>query len=369
MTQENLAFNQNAVYEFQTGSIFLQGQRGLIDSVHRVHEDIFKGYKLLKRQDWDELEFPLVDARADFSRFPKHGEMMKNNIGWQWSGDSAAANSLVPMVAPFQPCADAWLWFVKQGENENLHALSYSECVKISVPDGMREILRIHRDQDTMRRVNYITEVFDHVMKVGAKMQLGLIDWRSEEASDALMLMLCAIFCLERQQFMPSFANTAALFFQSMFVPIGQTVQKIAIDEWGTHIPQIRRIIQHELTIPERRASMKRIEPLVRNLIEEVAHNEVAWNTRQFQIGGEQIGMTEKMGADYEYYAATDVANELGIVTNVPVVTRNPLPMMDNFLNLNREQKAVMEGKGGNYQTVAVKKSSGGVAAINIDDL
>ncbi len=364
MTKENLAFNQNAEYGFNTGSLFLQGQRGLIDSVHRTNEDIFKTYKLLKRQDWDENEFPLIEARADFLRYPQHGEMMKNNIGWQWSGDSAAANSLVPMVAPFQPSSDAWLWFVRQADNENLHALSYSECVKISVPDGMREILRIHNDNNTMRRVTYITDIFDKIMKIGSKMQLGMIDYKSDEASDALMLMLCGIFCLERQQFMPSFANTAALFFQSMFVPIGQTVQKIAIDEWGTHIPQIRRIIQHELTIPARRASMKRIEIEVRNLIEEVARNEVEWNQRQFSIGGEQVGMTEEMGADYEYYAATDVANELGIKTNLKVVTRNPLPMMDNFLDLNREQKAVMEAKGGNYQTVSVISSEGG---INID--
>lgn len=367
MTPQNLAFNQDAEYSFQKGSMFLQGQRGLIDSVHRVHQEVFDTFKLLKRQDWDENEFPLIDARNDFLRYPKHGEMMKNNIGWQWSGDSAAANSLVPMVAPFQPCSDAWLWYVRQADNENLHALSYSECVKISVPDGMREITRIHKDNHTMMRVTHITDVFDKVMKIGAHMQLGNIDYRSEEASDALMLMLCAIFCLERQQFMPSFANTAALFFQSMFVPIGQTVQKIAVDEWGTHIPQIRRIVQHELTIPERRASLKRIEVQVRNLIEEVAHNEVAWNARQFQIGGEQVGMTEQMGADYEYYAATDVANELGIKTNVPVITRNPLPMMDNFLDLNREQKAAMESKGSNYQTVNVKRDSSLV--LDVSDL
>lgn len=334
--------------------------RGLIDSVHRTDETVFNGYKQLKRQEWDELEFPLEESLADFARYPKEGEMMKNNIGWQWSGDSTAANSLVPMVAPFAPVSDAWLWFSRQGDNENLHALSYSECVKISVPDGFNEIARIHRDQETMRRVNYITEVFDKIMRVGAKITLGEIKRDSKEASDALMLMLGGIFILERCQFMPSFGNTAALYYQNKFKAVCQTVQKIAIDEWGTHIPMIRHIIQNERKVEMRENSLRTVKPILEKLLSEVVLNEVKWNARQFSIGGEQLGMTEEMGANYAYYAATDVANELGLSTDLKQVVRNPLPFMDNWLNLNRERMASMETKGANYQTVTLVRETDG---------
>lgn len=357
--QSNLAFNADAKYDFHHGSMFLQGNRGLIDSVHRTDETPFKFYKLLKQQDWDELEFPLRDAMQDFITYPKEGEMMKNNIGWQWSGDSSAANSLIPMVAPFAPITDAWLWFVKQGENENLHALSYSECVKISVPDGMNEILRIHKDSDTMRRVSYISQVFDHVIRVGARITLGEVKADSDEASDALMLMLCAIFVLERGQFMPSFANTAMLYFQSKFTPICETVRKIGADEWNTHIPMVRWIIQNELRVPQRQRSMARIRPMVEKLLEEVIGNEVTWNARQFTIGGDMLGFTEEMGADYAYYAGTDISNELGLTNTMKIVTKNPLPIMDSFFNLNRERKASMELKGANYVTVNPTRDDG----------
>lgn len=357
--KENLAFNQNAKYGFNNGSFFLQGARGLIDSVHRQDETTFNRYKLLKKQDWDENEYPLIDARRDYLRYPKEGQMMNNNIGWQWSGDSAAANSLIPMMAPFMPSSDTWLWFVKQGENENLHALSYSECVKIAVPDGLNEIQRIHGDLETMRRVSFITEVFDHVIRTGAKITLGMVDYDSDEASDALMLALGAIFCLERGQFMPSFGNTAALYYQHKFTPIAETVRKIAQDEWNTHIPQIRFLIQHELKFKQRQDSLRRVQPLLTKLTEEVIFNEVAWNKRQFEIGGEQLGFTEQMGADYAYYAGTDIANELGLDINFKVVVKNPLPFMDSFFDLNRERKASMEMKGGNYQTVNAQRDDG----------
>lgn len=355
---ENLAFNTNAVYTFQNGSMFLGGQRGLIDSIHRSDATTFDRYKLLKAQDWDENEYPMEEARAEFLRFPKEGEMMKNNIGWQWAGDSSAANSLIPLIAPFQPNSDAWLWFVKQGENENLHALSYAESVRISVPDGMREIQRIHNDNDTLRRVEYVTKVLTHVMRIGCRMQLGEIARDSDEASDALMLGLSAIFILERCQFMPSFLNTAILFYQPKFMPIAQTIRKIAIDEWGTHIPQIRYMLEHELQFPQRRASMQRIRPLVEKLLDEVIFNEVSWNTRQFAIGAELLGATEQMGEDYAYYAGTDVASQLGLTPSFKTVTKNPAPIMDKFLNLNREKRASMEGKGANYHAVHVVNST-----------
>ncbi len=354
----NVAFNKDAVYAFNAGSMFLQGTRGLIDSVHRSDETTFRNYKLLKKQDWDENEYPLLAAREDFLNYPKEGEMMKNNIGWQWGGDSAAANSIVPMFAPLMPSSDAWLWLSKQGENENLHALSYSECVRISVPDGMAEITRIHRDADTMRRVGFITEVMHKVITTGAKITLGMIDHRSEEASDALMLGLGGVYILERCQFMPSFANTAALYYGHRFTPIGDTVRKIAIDEWGTHIPQVRFFLEHELQFAERQASLRRIKPLLTKVLEEVTHNEVLWNARQFAIGGDKLCFTESMGADYSYYAGTEVAEHIGLDPNFKQVLKNPLPFMDNFLDLNRERKASMEQKGGNYQTVNAARSA-----------
>lgn len=370
MTEVNLAFNANADYTAHNGSSFLNGGRGLIDSIHRRVEDTtFRNYKILKKQDWDELENPLEEVRQDFLRYPCEGEMFKNNVGWQWGGDSTAANSLIPMFAPFQPDTDTWLWICRQGDNENLHALTYSEIVKIAVPNGEAEIKRIHESQDTMRRMAHVTKIFDHVIRVGARITLGDIDYRSKEASDALMLGLCGVFILERCQFMPSFLNTAVLYFDSKFTPACSTIRKIAIDEYGTHIPTIRHLITQELKVKERRDSLERVRPILTNLLEEVTHNEVAWNAMQFRVGGERLGMTEQMGSDYAYYASTDVANLMGLKPDLKIVTRNPAPIMDNFLNLNRERQASMEKKGGNYQVVAVGSSVIGADTFDLSDI
>lgn len=351
--ERNLSFNENAVYDGNNnGSLFLTPGRGLIDSINRVDTTTFDRYKTLKSQDWDENEFPLIEARNDFLNpaYAAETEMMINNIGWQWAGDSSAASSMIPMLAPFNPVSDAWLWIVKQGENECLHGLSYAEIVRIAVPDGQKLINRVHTDFETMRRVRYITEVFDSVIRTGAKITLGMIDLNSDEASDALMLALCSIFMFERGQFMPSFANTAALYYANQFVPVGQTVRKIAIDEFGTHIPQIRYFIENELKLPQRQASMKRIAPVLKELGHELTHNEVQWNKRQFSIGGDRLlGVTEQMSEDFIYYGMTDISNTISVDFNIKSVTRNPLPYMDKWLDLNTEQKASMEAKGSNY--------------------
>lgn len=353
VSERNLSFNENADYSGNNnGSWFLTGGRGLIDSINRPDPTTFNRYKLLKSQDWDENEFPLIESKKDFLNpdLAEETEMMINNIGWQWGGDSTAANSMIPMLAPFNPTSDAWLWIVEQGRNECLHALSYAEIVKIAVPDGVRVIRRIHDDFDTMRRMRFITEVFDKVIRIGSKITLGQIALDSEEASDALMLALCAIYIFERGQFMPSFANTAALYYGQKFMAVTQTVRKIAIDEFGTHIPQIKFFIEQELRLAARRESLKRVTPILEKLAEEVTYNEVQWNKRQFSIGGSKLlGMSESMAEDFIYYGMTDIRTTVGIHPNIKIVTHNPLPFMDKWLDLNTEQKASMEVKGSNY--------------------
>lgn len=365
----NLAFNFDATYGITNGSAWLQQRRGLIDSLHRGNIITFDRYKKLISQDWDELEFPLAEAKEDFARYPEAGEMILNNVGWQWSGDSQAANSLIPMLAPFAPDSDTWLWVVKQGQNENLHALSYSEIVRLAVPGGKAAIERIHNDYETMTRVRFIAEVFDHVIRTGAKITLGMVDLASDEASDALMLALGAIFIFERVQFMASFANTAAIQYGQMFTPVCQTVRKIAFDEWNTHIPQCRYMLEQEMKVPQRAASMDRIRPMLRNLLEEVVSNEVAWNNRQFSISHKVTrGMAAKMSEDFIYYAATDSNDLMQLGANVPYVGANPLPFMTKWLDPNSEQQASMEAKGTNY-LLNMFRQSGGNTTFSTDDI
>lgn len=369
----NLAFNQGAEYAAPTGSLFLGAPRGLVDSIHRIDDTIFNDYKKLRKLDWDEKEFPLENAKDDFLRYPKQAEMMINNIGWQWSGDSQAANAIVPMVAPFRPSSDLWLWYLKQGENEGLHALSYSEIVRLSIPNGAAAIQRVHGDFETMTRVSHISAIFDKALRIGSELNLGMRKADDDEVIDALMVLLCSVLILERCQFMISFTNTAAIGYQNMFIPVIETVKKIATDEWHTHIPVVKHVLLNELRTARGAASMRRVAKIVENLLDEVMANEISWNTRQFQVGGELLGMTEKMSADYGYFSGTDVVSIIGpdlIRPNFPMITKNPLPFMDTWLDPNRTQGASMEMKQGNYLLGGVVKPTVENAVnFNTDDL
>ena len=368
---DQTVFNTNRDYTPASNSIFLQGGFGLLDSIHRPHQTLFDLYKKQKRLDWDENEFNLEACQVEFLTRPKHmSEKMLNTLAWQWEGDSVAAHSIAPVVAPFVSDDNAWLVYQRISDNEALHALSYSEIVKLGLGgDASVRMKEILNNQASIKRLEVVARNIGLVKRTGAKLTLGLVTPDSDEAIDAAMLFSSTMLGLERLQFMQSFAVTFANGELDAYMPIVETVQKIATDEWTVHIPANKYVIENERSVERSVRSLERIRPQVEKTFSEIIHSELEWNYKSLHGDGKELtGVTPKMLEDWLYFGVTDLYKVYGWKNPHREVYHNPLPYMDGWLNINKNQGSPQEKKGGNYLLGGVVKARED-AVFEIDDL
>lgn len=370
MLDQNV-FDIHRNYTPDTKSVFLQGKFGLLDSIHRPHQELFDLYKRQKRLDWDENEFNLAACQVEFQSRPKHlSDKMLNTLAWQWEGDSVAAHSIAPVVAPFLSDDDAWLAYQRVSDNEALHALSYSEIVKLGLGgDTSKRMFEILNNQASLSRLKVVAESMGKVKKIAGRLMMGDLDIASDEAIDGAMLFACTMLGLERLQFMASFATTFAIGELGAYMPIVETVQKIAIDEWTVHIPVNKYVVQNERKVPRSAKALERIRPTVERLITEIVRSELGWNYDFLHADGKEMtGVTPKMLEDWVYFGVTDLYQTLGWTNPHREVYKNPLPYMNDWIMIDKNQGSPQEKKGGNYLLGGVVKSSEEVV-FNVDDL
>lgn len=364
-------FDVNRNYNPDSRSVFLLNKPGLLDSIHRPHPKLFEYYKKLKSMDWDEHEFPLEKCQTEFMTLPKNlTTPMINTLAWQWQGDSVAAHTLVPVVAPFVSDDDLWLAYGRIGDNEALHALSYSEIVKLGLAGDpavrMREIIA---NIDSIKRLSVVANSMNLVDEIGTKIKRSEISRDSDEAIDGAMLFAVTMLGLERVQFMQSFAVTFAIGELGAFMPTVETVQKIAVDEYTIHIPVSKYVIENERNVLRSAKSLARIRPQAEKIFADILRSEITWNQTMFAGEDSHIaGVTPQMFEDWVYYAMTDVYNTFGWSNPYREVKKNPLSYMDDWINPNKNQGSPQEKRGGNYLLGGFTKDDSD-AGLVVDDL
>jgi len=353
MDKTNNIFDSDKDYKSKTGSIFLERRKGLLDSINKRLPLIWALYKQLKTMDWDENEFPYGDCKAEFILGNKDAsEAMIETLGWQWETDSVAAHHLVPLMAPFVSSSEYWVALCRIQDNENVHALTYSEIVRGSFDDPDVVMNSVLESQEPLKRLGGVTKIMAEALEVGARITLGEIDRESDQARDVAMKLLVAIFCMERVQFMPSFAVTFGVTeTYGAYMPIAKAVQKICNDEYNIHVEVQREALRNELSIDIGRASFERIRPEIEAIVREVGECELNWTrTYLFRNGREIPNCTADSLCDFVRFALTDVYNELpGIENPFGNVTENPLPYMEDWVEMDKNQAAPQEEKTGNY--------------------
>lgn len=364
-------FDVNRNYTPDSKSLFLLNKPGLLDSIHRPHPELFRLYKLLKSMDWDENEFQLMKCQNEFLSLPKNlTKPMIDTLAWQWEGDSCAAHSIVPVVAPYVSDDDLWLAYGRIGDNEGLHALAYSEIVKYGLAGDpavrMREVLA---NIDSLKRLKTVANALAKVDAIGMDIKRGVISRDSDEAIDSALLFAITLLALERIQFMQSFAVTFALGELGAFMPIVETVQKIAMDEFTIHVEVGKYILKNERNVPRSIKSLQRIESTVHQILSDITKSEIVWNGTMFSGDDTGIaGTTPGMFEDWIYYGLTDVYNTIGYNNPHRAVTKNPLSYMDSWLNINNNQGSPQEKRGGNYLLGGFAKSDDNTT-FDVNDL
>jgi ribonucleoside-diphosphate reductase beta chain len=337
--------------EWKSGnySLFLGEAPALYDSINVTHPKIFKLYKQQKSSDWSEDEIDLEQSRIDMGNCPESSrELMIENLALQWEADSIAARSIAAAFAPFITNSEYWAAVLKVSEIEVLHALTYSEIVRVCMANPNEIFSRIMESENMDNRMTPVAKAFNALVEYGAKYRLGMVS--KEDCYPIVMKALVALFCLERLQFMVSFAATFAVVESGWFQGIGKLVQKIMQDERYIHAELGKYAISFELTTDQGKEWFEQCKDEVRELIDSVVEVEYNWNKHLFSNGRKVPGVfTEELGRDWVDYNAQDVYDVFGFEV-VQRVRVNPLKYMDNWLDLNKTQNANQEGDQANYR-------------------
>jgi ribonucleoside-diphosphate reductase beta chain len=354
-------FNYNK-QDYAKPLLFLGEKQGLFDTINRHYPEIWSLYKTQKSLDWDENEFDYSSCNADFKNCPRATyDMMVKTLAWQWEADSVASRAIAPVLAPFITSSELWAAWQRISDNEVVHAATYSEIVRNSFDDPSAIIDEILSVEQAHTRLSRVVKAFGEGYAASHKYALGELP-NDQDTYNTVFMMVVALFCMERIQFMASFAVTFAICDTGMFQPIGKAIQKIAQDELEIHAELDRAVLQHELRTERGRKAFEQCHFEIEALIAEVVDSELDWIQYLFSEGRELVGMNEDRLAAWTLYCAKDVYNTVGVQTDrYEFPQSNPLKYMEKWLNISKTQASPQEQDIAAYKVGVMRRTDEGV--------
>lgn len=336
-------------YQTVRRSLFLGAPMGLVENLRNEFPAIWDQYKQLKSLDWEESEIDIASCRSEFKSLPPEiVQLMKRTLAFQYEADSSAAH-IARLMYPFVSNTELTCYLAELTKNELLHALAYKFIVESSFENPTHFLTEVMDIKEAFLRLDVVKNVFTETYAVGLDYSLGkVLDERSVRKT--ILKFWVALFCLERIQFIGSFAITFGLANEGYFVPIAKLVQKIATDEFQVHVQTDKLVLKNELADPEIFALYLEILPEIEAIIRAVEDAELKW-LREFLfkeqavIGGIQGSLIEK----FVIYSAGEVYSFFGLQSPHGVITENPLPYMNKWLLIDNNQASPQEENVGNY--------------------
>lgn len=335
---------------YTTPSLFLDEQGlGLFDTVNKRYSGIWERYKSIKALDWDENEFNYESCANDFKVCDKSTyNMMIKTLAFQWEADTLASR-LSTLVGCFVTSSELWAAWQKLSEQEVVHAATYSEIVRNSFEDPKVVLDEVLKIEQALNRLSTVEEVMQDVHKAAHMYAAGLIP-NNQELYNKCFMFTVAMFCLERIQFMSSFAVTFALCDGGLFQPIGKAVQKIAQDEFEEHVALDKLILSNEMKTERGKIAFEQNKDLILQLITDVKNGEKEWNKYLFSGGDEIVGLNENVLNQWSLYNAKDVYEFFGMECDEKLPSKNPLKFMENWLNISKFQASNQEEDNNQYK-------------------
>lgn len=364
--QENL--NQEGFYlpknifnlgkgDYEKAPLFFGEEAGLLDSINKSYPKLWTLYKTQKQQDWSENEFEYWTCRGEFEKANKldYDRMIKN-LAWQWEGDSIAARSIMAVLGPIVSSAELKLLYERIVDNENLHALTYSEIARMSFVNPqeiMREVLSV---RESAERMTGITRVLDKALKFSAwyayQKSLGNEVKVTQEMHNIVFMFFVAMMCLERMQFMSSFAVTFAFGQEGRFVPIAKAVQKICADEFEIHVQAAIEVLSIYIQTPEGATAFKQCKNEIVELITNVHTRERNWTAYSFPEGTYMEVVNGKMMQQFNDFGATHIASVFNLEEQLGFkpVYENPLVYFNKWVDISKVQSSPQEEQNAQYK-------------------
>lgn len=348
--------------DYKKTPLLCGGSPGIFDTVNNKYPEIWDIYKEMKSLDWDENEVSYESCIGDFKRADKATyDAMIKTLTWQWEADSAVSR-LGPLLAPFISSSELWAAWQRISDNEVLHAITYSEIVRNSFENPqviMDEILNIN---ETFNRLDIVEQTLEDAFIKGRKYDLGEIS--HEEAYEIAIVTIAAILCLERIQFISSFAVTFAIAQTGIFEPIGTIVQKIAQDELEVHVKLDKAVLRHELATERGKKVFEKNKQKINEIIDAVVLKEMEWTKYLFSDGRSLVGLNYELLSEFAMFNAKDVYNFFGmkpIADGIYLPEKNPLPYMNKWLDMSAHQPSPMEQDITQYKTSVMVRDDDGM--------
>ncbi len=367
MTVSNYVFNLNKTQEqYSDTGLFFSGKPGLFDTVNKKYPKIWALYKEMKSLDWDESEVDYSRCNADFKNCPRSvSDMMIRTLAWQWEADSIASRAIAPVLAPFISSSELWAAWQRISDNEVIHAAAYSEIVRMSFDNPSEVLADVLSIQESVVRLEIVAKSFEDLYVVSHKYALDLIKV-DQKVYNVLYKGIIALLLLERIQFMSSFAITFTIADSGWFQPIGAIVKKIAQDELEIHCELDKAVLEIEHKTTMGLLAREQTKADVLKMFNEVVEGEFAFVDYLFSEGRSLIGTNADIIKQWVLFNAKDVAYFLDLHTEHKFPKTNPMPHLEMWLNMNKQQAAPQEQDVVAYK-VGVIVDDAGNSAIDVD--
>lgn len=361
-----IIFNGNKT-DYEKTPIILGQPRGLFDSITQQYPDQTNLYRVLRVQDWTEFEFAFSQCRNEFADpgLTVYARDMRKQLAYQWQTDSTAASTIAGITSCIMSSSEVFIGYQRISDNESIHALTYSEIVKQSFDEPLMALEEFKSDIDAMNRISIVGRVFEQAFISAHRWALfqakphlyPLTERECYEIYDHIFLYFIALLCMERCQFMSSFAVTFAICEMNIFQPIGDAVQRIAQDELEIHVPYGKYVIRDLLATDRGRECFKNNRHIIVELINDTMLSERNW-VEVTEAEDRYPGLVE-----FAHFGGTDVASFLGLEqeVNFPLVMENPLTYMNHRVNLGNTQPSPQEAPATAYAVNAVRRDDAGV--------
>ncbi len=236
-----------------------------------------------------------------------------------------------------------------------IHAATYSEIVRMSFDDPTKVMKDVLEVKESIARMDSVNEVFSKLHYASHNYALG--NMTVEEAYDHVFMAVVALLILERIQFTSSFGITFTICSTNWFQSIGKAVQKIAQDELEVHVELDKEVIRTELKTVRGRDAYNRLKPRIKKVLDDVVDSELRWTEYLFSEGRELVGANCQLLKSWVLYNARDVYKFLEIDSDHKFPTKNPMPHMEDWINIGNTQAAPQEQDNNAYKVNTVVRN------------
>ena len=352
---------EKSIQEYKQTPLLLGPAQGLFDTVNKRYPKIWSLYKEMKSLDWSEDEFDYSQCNIDFKNCPKDiSEMMIRTLAWQWEADSIASRAIISCLGPYITSSELWAAWSRVSDNEVIHAATYSEIVRMSFDNPEEVLAEVLAVKESLERLDNVATTFSNAFVLGNKYNLGLQE-NNQTLYNAGYNAIQALLMLERIQFMASFAITFTICSTGLFQPIGKAVQKICQDELEVHCELDKEVLRQEWKTTRGITARTDLKETTSKLFHEIVESELKWVDYLFSEGRNLVGTNPDIIKQWVLFNAKDVAKFLEIESSYSFPKKNPMPNLENWINMNKQQSAPQEQDIAAYKIGATKKDDVGV--------